>query len=73
MSLWTNNALRGQYPNQSRELQEELYLVAKMGKLSIECSGKKVIGKPCEGEPHARFDEGELVVKSLKYSIAWNQ
>jgi hypothetical protein len=20
---------------------------------------KKVIGKPCEGEPHARFDEGE--------------
>lgn len=21
---------------------------------------KKVIGKPCEGKPHARFDEGEL-------------
>ena len=23
---------------------------------------KKVIGKPCEGKPHARFDEGELEI-----------
>ena len=23
---------------------------------SFECCGKKVIGKPCEGEPHARFE-----------------
>ena len=23
---------------------------------SFECCGKKIIGKPCEGEPHARFD-----------------
>jgi hypothetical protein len=44
-----------------------------MGILSLECTRKKVIGKPCEGEPHARFDEGELVVKSPKYSITWNQ
>ena len=29
--------------------------------LLFECVGKKLIGKPCEGELHARFDEGELV------------
>ena len=23
---------------------------------SFECCRKKVIGKPCEGEPHARFE-----------------
>ena len=23
---------------------------------SFECCGKKIIGKPCEGEPHARFE-----------------
>ena len=23
---------------------------------SFECCRKKIIGKPCEGEPHARFD-----------------
>ena len=44
----------------TQELGEELYPDAK-GRLSLECSGKKAIGKPCEGEPHARFDEGELV------------
>jgi len=33
-----------------------------------ECSGKKVIGKPCEGEPHARFDEGAVGVSPLLYS-----
>ena len=22
----------------------------------FECCGKKIIGKPCEGEPHARFE-----------------
>ncbi len=26
---------------------------------TCECYKKKVIGKPCEGELHARFDEGE--------------
>ncbi len=29
--------------------------------LLFECAGKKLIGKPCEGELHARFDEGKLV------------
>lgn len=24
--------------------------------MSFECSRKKIIGKPCEGEPHARFE-----------------
>jgi hypothetical protein len=28
--------------------------------LFFECVRKKVIGKPCEGEPHARFDEGAV-------------
>jgi hypothetical protein len=23
-------------------------------------SGLKIVGKPCEGKPHARFDEGML-------------
>ena len=29
--------------------------------LLFECVGKKLVGKPCEGELHARFDEGKLV------------
>ena len=24
--------------------------------ITFECSKKKTIGKPCEGEPHARFE-----------------
>jgi hypothetical protein len=28
--------------------------------LLVECARKKVIGKPYEGEPHVRFDEGVL-------------
>lgn len=31
---------------------------------SFECCGKKIIGKPCEGEPHARFDEGRMKISS---------
>jgi hypothetical protein len=27
----------------------------------FEYAGKKIIGKPCEGKLHARFDEGKLV------------
>ena len=34
---------------------------------SFECCGKKIIGKPCEGEPHARFDEGRM-----KFSSAYS-
>ena len=29
------------------------------------CLTVKNIGKPCAGEPHARFDEGELVTDSM--------
>jgi hypothetical protein len=29
--------------------------------LLFEYAGKKIIGKPCEGKLHARFDEGKLV------------
>ena len=25
--------------------------------VDLECCGKKIVGKPCAGEPHARFDE----------------
>lgn len=35
---------------------------------SFECCGKKIIGKPCEGEPHARFDEGKEGKSPLTYS-----
>ena len=31
---------------------------------------KKVIGKPCEGELHARFDEGVMGESPLPYSTA---
>ncbi len=34
-------------------------LKAKLGSKSYECFKKKIIGKPCEGKLHARFDEGE--------------
>ena len=28
------------------------------------CCRKKNVGKPCEGEPHARFDEGRMKISS---------
>jgi len=31
---------------------------------------REVIGKPCEGEPHARFDEGMVETLGLKPSRA---
>ena len=36
--------------------------------LLFECVRKKVIGKPCEGELHARFDEGVVGENPLLYS-----
>jgi hypothetical protein len=38
------------------------------GKKIFECVGKKVIGKPCEGKLHARFDEGMVDENPLFYS-----
>ena len=29
-----------------------------------ECCRKKNVGKPCEGEPHAWFDEGRMKISS---------
>ena len=43
-----------------RELQRELCQEAKQ---DCESSWKKMIGKPCAGKPHARFDEGELEIE----------
>jgi len=34
----------------------------------FECVGKKVIGKPCEGELHARFDERVVDESPLLHS-----
>jgi len=45
--------------NKTQELTKKLYLATK--KSNFECRRKKVIGKPCEGELHARFDEEGLV------------
>ena len=39
-----------------------------MAKRGIESPGKKVIGKPCEGEPHARFNEGAVGESPPLYS-----
>ena len=33
-----------------------------------QCCRKKNVGKPCEGEPHARFDEGKEGKSPLTYS-----
>lgn len=33
-----------------------------------QCCRKKSVGKPCEGEPHARFDEGKEGLRPLTYS-----
>ena len=45
----------------ARELRKTLYLCAKV-KL-IESQRKKNIGKPYEGKPHVRIDEGKLEQK----------
>ena len=42
-----------------------------------QCCRKKNVGKPCEGEPHARFDEGRMKISSAystvyKKSIRWD-
>ena len=34
-------------------------LKSQIGRKSYECFKRKIIGKPCEGKLHARFDEGE--------------
>ena len=43
-------------PNEIRTLQRKLYAKAKQ-EIGA-CLGVKHIGKPCTGEPYARFDEG---------------
>lgn len=37
-----------------------------------QCCRKKNVGKPCEGEPHARFDEGKEGGCPLTYSTGNN-
>ena len=37
-----------------------------------QCCRKKNVGKPCEGEPHARFDEGKEGGCPLTYSTVNN-
>ena len=39
--------------------------------LLFESVRKKVIGKPCEGELHARFDEGAVGESPLLYSTVF--
>jgi len=53
----------------AQELYEEIYPTAK-NRILFECVRKKVIGKPCEGKPHARFDEGVVSEISLPYSTS---
>lgn len=48
----------------AQQLYEKLYVAAKKSKTkvsSFECAMEKVIGKPCERELNARFDERTLV------------
>jgi len=53
----------------AQELYEEIYPTAK-NRILFECVRKKVIGKPCEGELHARFDERAVSESSLLYSTS---
>ena len=46
-------------PKKIREFQRKLYLKAKRS-ITVNAFKKKIIGKPYEGKPHVRFDEGEL-------------
>jgi hypothetical protein len=48
-------------PERIRELQRKLYQKSKQ---EGERHWKKIIGKPCAGKLHARFDEGELEIGS---------
>jgi hypothetical protein len=48
-------------PEKIRELRRKLCQKAK----GIESHWKKMIGKPCAGKLHARFDEGELEIGLL--------
>ena len=51
-------------PENIRTLQRKLYRKAKQEPRKLgecACLAVKNIGKPCAGEPHARFDEGGLV------------
>ena len=54
------NAKANQHHEMAQELHEGQYLAAKKSETSLlsECIRKKVIKKPCEGKPHARFDGG---------------
>ncbi|MDD4372153.1 MAG: hypothetical protein PHD56_13915, partial [Anaerostipes sp.] len=36
-----------------------------------QCCRKKNVGKPCEGKPHARFDEGKEGLRPLTYSTKY--
>ena len=48
-------------PENIRTLQRKLYRKAKQEPRKLgecACLAVKNIGKPCAGEPHARFDEG---------------
>ena len=50
----------------STEFQWYMYILVSV----FESARKKVIGKPCEGKLHARFDEGVMGESPLLYSTA---
>jgi hypothetical protein len=48
-----------------RKVSELRWILGQAAKDEAVCasdkrSGSKIVGKPCEGKPHARFDEGLL-------------
>jgi len=54
-------------PDRIRTLQRKLYCKAKQEVEKGASLTMKNIGKPCTGEPYARFDEGALRMQGL-----WN-
>ena len=41
-------------------MEEYLFTLCNVSNVSDKRCGLKIVGKPCEGKPHARFDEGLL-------------
>ena len=70
------NAKANNTKDKAQELYEKLYLAAKksktrrLGLTNFESARKKVIRKPCEGELHARFDEGAVDESPLLHSTS---
>ena len=52
-------------------MEEYLFTLCNVSNTSDKRYGLKIVGKPCEGKPHARFDEG-LLGRSMAAPAAYS-